>query len=161
MDVDYYARQIIVPGIGAKGQRRLLDACCVIAGNAVGVASAAEYLRAAGVSVHRTVTDTPRVTCLILADAPGIDLAETARWKALHCPVVWYRITAYGVTGGIADGIDQITPPQIEAGPSPEWPAALLEAAHQLAGCDAAATAVGVTLEWTVSRAPFRLFLRA
>jgi hypothetical protein len=49
--IERYARQIIVPGIGAEGQKTLCAAEIFVDGHAAGRTVAAQYLRAAGMRV--------------------------------------------------------------------------------------------------------------
>jgi molybdopterin/thiamine biosynthesis adenylyltransferase len=49
--IERYARQIVVPGIGAAGQEKLLESTVLLVGHPRGCATAALYLRAAGVNV--------------------------------------------------------------------------------------------------------------
>ncbi|MGE0190647.1 MAG: ThiF family adenylyltransferase [Planctomycetota bacterium] len=74
IDVERYARQVVLPEVGVAGQRRLLDAEVVVTGSGLAARTAARYLAAAGVTVRRRAGPGVEV---VLPDAtrigPGAD----------------------------------------------------------------------------------------
>ena len=71
-EIERYARQIIVPGIGAAGQARLCASRVTAVGNPEGVESALTYLASAGLHVLRAPGCAP-VDCVVVADVePGL-----------------------------------------------------------------------------------------
>ncbi len=144
--VELYARQIIVPGVGARGQARLLATAVAVLGHPAGVDAARAYLLAAGVRVVTAPFAAP-VDCVVLADA-----REPAREGLLllcsaDTPIAWYEIRGPFLAGGVAT---RDTLPRFSsgnAGPkSIENPYTLV--AHRIGASDAAGMAVAVLLGW-------------
>ena len=144
--VERYARQIIVPGVGARGQARLLTTTVAVLGHPAGVDAARAYLVAAGVHVVTAPFSAP-ADCVVLADA-----REPARERELlpcsaDTPIAWYEIRGPFLAGGVAT---RDTLPHFSsgnAGPeSTENPYTLV--AHRIGASDAAGMAVAAILGW-------------
>lgn len=158
-DTELYARQIIVPGIGAQGQARLLASVCQVRGVGPGYESAVRYLRAAGISLHAPDGATDIPDCVVFADVDAIAAAERAEAFALRVPVVWYRCTGSTLIGGVARDASQIPPRREEPAPVPSGP--LAEALQRLGGCEAAARAASLLLAWESANETFEVSLLA
>jgi hypothetical protein len=140
--VERYARQIIVPGVGARGQARLLATTAAVLGHPAGVDAARAYLVAAGVRV---------VTAPFTAPADCVVLADTREREVLPCladaPIAWYEIRGPFLAGGVAtrDTLPHFS--RDNAGPeSLENPYTLV--AHRVGASDAAGMAVAALLGW-------------
>lgn len=141
VEIDWFARQIVVPGIGAQGQRRILDASITIYGHPVGVEAAVSYAKGTGIRV--SVEHDPEAACIVAA---GIDDVDEHGLRTMHespVPVVWYAIRNGTLTGGVSTGTAPFPDPipRDQTRPAPA-------AAHRMAGCDAVGSAVCVILDW-------------
>jgi hypothetical protein len=130
--VERYARQIVVPGIGAAGQEKLLHSTVLVVGHPRGCATAALYLRAAGVTVSAQAGDADLV---VVCDRSVIDESELSAMADLGKPVCWYVIESDGVACGVHPG---------ESLPPPRPPASGNDGIHDAAACEAAALACAV-----------------
>lgn len=143
--IEYFARQIIVPGIGANGQRRLCAAEVLVAGAAEGRRIAARYLRAAGVQVHDRMPPALRLDCVVVAGTCDIT-PERLRTLIESAPVIaWYSLDGRTLRGGLAD-IANPVPERGLAGREPHRQDAQL--LHRVGGADVATTAVSALLGW-------------
>lgn len=144
--IEHFARQIIVPGIGASGQRRLCAADVFVTGGAQGCRIAAQYLRAAGVRVHDHLLLRPRIDCVVLADARDVT-PERLRTLIKSAPfVAWYTIDGRTLRGGLADSANPL-PQRALAGTSPKTQEEQL--LHRVGGADVATMAVAALLGWS------------
>ena len=130
-----YARQIVIPGVGAAGQEKLLAATVLVVGNALGCGQAALYLRAAGVRVIEQKTG--HFDLAIVAGALSID--DETRRMLLACgrPACWTVVDDHGFTSGVHPGAAL---PAKQAA-SPDSPESLF---HDAAACDVASLACAV-----------------
>ena len=143
--IERYARQIIVPGIGAAGQARLCSAEVFVDGHPEGARVAMQYLRAAGVRVVTATIPPSRIDCVVLAGATDLP-ADRVRMLAGAAPVVaWYALTDRGLRGGLTDAarpltevLGSATEPHVQAHP----------VAHRIGGADVATTVVAALLRW-------------
>jgi hypothetical protein len=143
--IERYARQIIVPGIGAEGQKTLCAAEIFVDGHAAGRTVAAQYLRAAGMRVPEATNPAPRIDCIVLA---GVTDMPCERVKALSASaplVAWYAVVGGRVHGGLADAAHPIRVPEFEAGGQL---AVHADVVHHIAGADVATTTVAALLRW-------------
>jgi hypothetical protein len=134
--IERYARQIIVPGIGAAGQEKLLRSTVLVIGHPRGCATASLYLRAAGVNV---VSERGHADVIVVADTRAIDFPAHARVMASSAPACWYTI----VDGAFVAGIHPDCPlplPEAPATGSGDSPI------HDAAACDAASTACAILI---------------
>jgi hypothetical protein len=149
-----YARQIVVPGIGAAGQQKLLASTVLVLGNERGCRQAALYLRAAGVRVLEETTDDdkPDVDLVIVADAATIDETTKAIVANLGRPVCWYSADLDGFTSGVhPDAPLPLSTEAIDANRQPEINGAI----HDVAACDAASIACAILLGLAWRSGPF------
>jgi hypothetical protein len=131
-----YARQIVIPGIGATGQEKLLASTVLVCGNARGCEQAALYLRAAGV---RVVTDARRgqeFQLAVVADASCLDDSIRSLILASGGPACWYTLEE----GGFSSGIHPAAPLPIDTARRD----LVTSPIHDVAACDAAALACAV-----------------
>jgi hypothetical protein len=99
-EIARYARQIVVPGIGAAGQEKLLASTVLVVGNARGVAQASLYLRASGV---RVVNDVGAGDYDVAVVAAADSIEEPLRQVLLETcrPICWYVCDERGFRSGI------------------------------------------------------------
>lgn len=141
--IERYARQIIVPGIGAEGQSKLCSSVVFVEGHPDGIRVAKQYLRAAGVRVPDATNPGHRVDCVVIAGTSEIP-AERFELLIRSAPIVaWYELTERGLRGGLTAAMR----PSIERSRAP---GGHLPLAHRLGGADAAATTVAALLGWIV-----------
>lgn len=131
-----YARQIVVPGIGASGQEKLLATTVLVTGHARGVAQARLYLEAGGVRVIED--NVAAADVILLAGVEALAPSLLASLVSSGKPVCWYVLDADGFTSGVHP--DAPLPSQ-EAPPSP--PSTAL---HDAAACDAASVACAIAI---------------
>jgi hypothetical protein len=144
--VERYARQIIVPGIGAAGQAQLLATNVAVFGHPLGVDAARAYLTAAGVRVV-TVPFGETADCVLLADLRGPTYEREIPPCSIDTPIAWYELRGPIVAGGLAT---RATLPRFASTP------ALVEAiedpctivAHRIGASDAAGLALAAILGW-------------
>ena len=143
--IERFARQIIVPGVGAEGQMRLCAAEVFVDGHPEGARVATQYLRAAGVRVGSATNPPSHLDCVVLAGAGSL---PTDRVQLLihSAPLLaWYALVEHGIRGGLANasrGLSHLSPPV--AAPAAHG----ITMAHRIAGADVAATAVAALLGW-------------
>lgn len=147
-DVERYSRQIIVPGVGAAGQARLLTASAAVAGNPAGVTQTSRYLAASGIHVV-TYNGHQRADCYVLA---GIDeVEETTRETLLVTRPVrlaWYSIDGNAITSGCgyASAVEHFDAPPTQPD---RTRGAAQPGLHAVAACDAAGAAIALLLDWS------------
>jgi len=139
--LDRYARQIIIPEIGARGQETLLASRVWLLGHPCGVSMARRYLSAGGVTTlegqHAAGAD-----CVFVAQPSQVDAAALARVIACGRPVVWYELTTDGYRSGVRRASEPIGTSHAEPGGRGEDTALR----HAVAACDAAGSVVAVLL---------------
>jgi hypothetical protein len=146
--IERYARQIVVPGIGAAGQEKLLESTVLLVGHPRGCATAALYLRAAGVKV---AIDTPRPSAIVIAGASTLS-DDTLAWLASkQSPFCWYDVLENGFTSGVHPA----SPLPRSSGAQHESEAAV----HDAGACAAAALACAVILGIELSEGETRVAL--
>jgi hypothetical protein len=98
-EIARYARQIVIPGIGAAGQQKLLSSTVLVVGDERGCEQAALYLRAAGVRVVDASGSNFDVA--VVADADVLTDEMRARLLAAGKPVCWYADDEQGFQSGV------------------------------------------------------------
>lgn len=147
-----YARQIVVPGIGAAGQQKLLSSTVLIVGNGRGCDQAQLYLRAAGVRVLRAVTPggLGDADVVVVADATTLDEPMRRALLERDTPICWYAVEENAFTAGVH--------PTVPLPLSRNSAAASADAAvHDAAACDAAAVACAILIGLPQQSGPFRI----
>jgi hypothetical protein len=143
--VERFARQIIVPGVGAEGQLRLCAARVFVDGHPEGARIATQYLRAAGVTVYVATTPPPHLDCVVLAGACDLSPGRIRTLVEASPLVAWYAVVGRTVRGGLASKRF----PMREAAPSSDEPDPLRRVIpHRIAGADVATTVVAALLGW-------------
>jgi hypothetical protein len=158
--IERYARQIVVPGIGAAGQQRLLDGTAVVAGNARARRQAVRYLRAAGMRVVELPSELARAatsgedairsaTVAVALDAPKLPPGDRRLLLELGIPVCWYAAGLSSFSSGVHP--DAPLPDAGSAAGTPD--------VHDAAACEAAALACAIVvgLPCRTERFDFRL----
>jgi hypothetical protein len=143
--IERYARQIIVPGVGAEGQVRLCAAEVFVDGHPEGRRIAAQYLRAAGVRVARATNPSTRIECVVLAGADHLPPERVAMLLGSAPCLAWYTLIDGGVRGGLADA-EHPLPGALCAAREPL--ARRTHVAHRIAGADVATTTIAALLGW-------------
>ncbi|MCA9315858.1 MAG: hypothetical protein KDB73_10235, partial [Planctomycetes bacterium] len=124
LDLERYARQVVLPEVGLAGQRRLLSAEVVVEGHGLTARVAARYLAAAGVRVLRR-SGTQGVVAVLGA---GTRMAPIARDGSLVVGEVGAGsasvpscsgATAVALGALLADAVERrIVQPDVERGAS-------------------------------------------
>ena len=140
-DIERYARQIIVPGIGAGGQARLCAARIVVVGEEPGVRIATLYARALGCTV---VPAGSAADAIIVAGCAADDPGSSAPLAGAACPVIWYSLDETQIRSGVVHPPDVLRPHTVRAPAT-----AATDVMHAIAACDAAGTAAAVILGWS------------
>ena len=137
-----YARQIVVPGIGAAGQERLLAAVVLVVGHERGAAQAALYLAAAGLRVI-AAPDEGAFDLVVVANAPGLEPDVRSAVLAADRPTCWYRLAPEGFTSGVhpAAALPLSRNLRTEAADD-----SVADALHDAAACDVAALACAIVV---------------
>jgi hypothetical protein len=144
--IERYARQIILEGVGATGQARLLEARVCVLGDGDGADAARCYLLAAGVTL---VPEPSAAAWSLLARADRAD--PDAREQALEATAgcVWYAAGPDDWRCGVAP--DQDLPPIEAVRPDlcdEDATAVLATIVERQAACDAAAVVCARVLGW-------------
>lgn len=146
-----YARQIVVPGIGAAGQEKLLAATVMVAGHPRGAAQARLYLEAAGLRV--VDAPGPSVDVIVLAGTASVAPALRSSLAAGSVRVCWYEAGGDGFTAGVHPAAPlPCTPSAAAAGDGDD-------AVHDAAACDAAGLACAIVLGLAHREGPDRFEL--
>ena len=148
-----YARQIVVPGIGAAGQEKLLASTVLVAGNQRGCDQAALYLRAAGVRVVRWTEPDCDADVVLVADATSLDEATRLALVKRGKPICWYVVDELGFTSGVHPAVRLPSPRPAGEESNPPTSAAV----HDAAACDAASAACAIVIGLDWRSGPFRL----
>ena len=136
-----YARQIVVPGIGAAGQEKLLAATARVVGSARGCEQAARYLRAAGM---RVTDGAAGFDIAIVADVASLDDATLRILARSGRAVCWYELDAQGFRCGVHPNAPLPAVGAHDGAPDREEREERAE--HDAAACDAAALACAIVL---------------
>jgi len=154
-ELERYARQIIIPGIGVQGQERMLAAGVLVVGAARGVAQASVYLRACGVTVVKdtagSLASSPPPSAVIVAGADTISAARREELLDAGLPVCWYVLERDGFTCGLHPQALLPAAPAMPGSPGP-----IDNRLHDAAACDAAAVACALIAGQAVPAGPFR-----
>jgi len=137
-----YARQIVVPGIGATGQERLLAAVVLVVGHERGAAQAALYLTAAGTRVTTRVEDGP-VDLVVAAEAAHLDVDLRRGVHDLGLPICWYSLDEAGFTSGVTPDAPL---PEPQGSLTTTMVDPLLASRHDAAACDVATLACAIVI---------------
>jgi hypothetical protein len=151
-----YARQIVVPGIGAAGQEKLLSSVVLLLGNERGCNQAQLYLRAAGLRVVRptiALIDNVKADVVVLADATSLD--ERTHGVLVECgkPICWYVVEENAFTSGVHPAAPLPSPPGARIVPSEHRSSGV----HDAAACDAASVACAIVIGLTQRNGPVRV----
>jgi hypothetical protein len=146
-EIERYARQIVVPGIGAAGQEKLLNSTVLIVGHPRGCATAALFLRAAGVNVISELKYAAS-DAIVISDTNALDAATYSRLTSTGRPICWYALA----NDACITGIHPLSPVPLPvigmtAGDSP---------LHDAAASDAAAAACAILSGIECRSGPFR-----
>ena len=136
--IDRFARQIIVPGIGAVGQERLCSTRVRVLGDPTGCRYAQAYAQAVGMQVTEADDD---YRVFAGTSATPWPLPTGARPAPI---TAWYRLTPDGWHAGLWRPTDPI--PQ---GRDTDDALAESEALHAAAAADAINSLVGLVLGWS------------
>lgn len=155
--IERYARQLVVPGIGAAGQRRLLSSCVLVVGEDRGVRQAILYLEAAGVRVTRDAAAAATADVVLVAgNLAGQERAAVLRAPA---PLCWYVLDEQGFTSGVHPGCSLPAAAEAGARGGNADHDRHDDARHDAAACDAAALACAVLLGLARDPGPARFVL--
>lgn len=144
--IERYARQIVIAGIGAAGQERLLGTDVVVLGNGRGVRQAVLYLEAAG--LRRVNLERREDIGAALAADLRLGDPEFSALAELGVPMVWY---ALGRTGFLCGLYPETSPPRGCEPPANDDPAAA-GALHDAAAAAAAAALCAIVAGLDVRR---------
>ena len=142
-----YARQIIIPDLGARGQARLCAATAAIVGESPGASAARAYLEAAGLTVVSPPYSDP-VDCVVITDVGSVRAPDSLPPTAPGAAVGWYALSGETVRGGTTTASDAIATCLRTSCREPDDPAIAI-ALHRTGGADAAATVIAALLGWT------------
>ncbi len=149
--LERYARQVIIPGVGARGQQLLLASRVLVMGRDDGREIAADYLSRAGVGLASPDDET--IDCAIVCDLESLTHAQLSELAACTYPVVCYTLAATTIHAGTyIRGEDEAPHPFHRHPPLPRpdtETSGSMPAVVRFAACDAAASAIAVLLEWT------------
>jgi hypothetical protein len=143
--VERFARQIIVPGIGADGQIRLCTAEVFVDGQPDGRRVATQYLRAAGVIVHDSTSPPPRLDCVVLAGVNGLTRRRLQTLSEAAPLLAWYTITGSMLRGGLSNRDHPLPVPSRGTDTPSARRSSLL---HRIGGADVATTTMAALLGW-------------
>jgi hypothetical protein len=140
-DLERYARHVIVPGVGARGQARLLRARVTVAGAASAAAICRLALRRCGVRVSDALDASP--DCYAAVGIDEIDDAVLQDWAASGKPLVWAALRS----GSILRGYDAVFRGDRPLARRPALPVAD-PTAQAVAAYDTADRVLSVLLDW-------------
>jgi len=153
-----YARQIVIPGIGAAGQEKLLSSTALLLGSERGCDQAQLYLRAAGVRVLRAAApgragDGDVADVVLVADATTLDERTRRSLLERETPICWYVVEDEAFTAGVHPA----APLPASRAVSTASPSSAREAIHDAAACDAASVACAILIGLHSPSGPFRV----
>jgi hypothetical protein len=143
-----FARQIILPEVGARGQARLCSSRVAIVGTGPGADAARAYLEAAGVAVP-TAPYVGRVDGLVITDVLRARERGALPPCAAESPVSWYSLAGTTLHAGTTTA--SLARTVCTNAPSSSEGRAASLALHRLGGCDAAAAMLAALLGWSPS----------
>jgi len=144
-----YARQIVVPDIGAAGQEKLLASTVLLAGNARGCSQAALYLHTAGVRIVRSTESDCDI--VLVADATALDEPTSRALLQLRKPICWYAADEHGFRSGVHPAARLPSLPPVGGKSNAHASAAV----HDAAACDVASVACAILLGLDWRSGPF------
>jgi len=144
--VERYARQIVVPGVGAIGQMRLCAATVAIVGNDHGASAASAYLEAAGLKVCQPPFPHP-IDCVVVADESGLGALVALPPTLPEAPIAWYSLRGTTIRCGLRRAKDPSAGGDV-ACPSETVDDPLHVALHRIGGADAAGMVTSALLGW-------------
>lgn len=151
-EIARYARQIVIPGIGASGQEKLLASTVLVVGCARGIAQASLYLAASGVRVVADVDEA--FDAAIVAEVSSLEAGARTRLLESTRPLFWYVADEDGFRSGMHPAAPL---PAAARDCSEEWSDAPW---NDAAACDVAALAcahlVGLRFDAREQRVPSR-----
>jgi hypothetical protein len=154
-EVDWFARQIVIPGIGAIGQEKLVNASIAVCGNLIAVEEATSCARAAGPKVIGDIA-VETLSCIVAAGLDELDTDTASQLASRTVPLVWYTLSRSVLRGGVLQPGDDL-PKQYRLEPITEEHLSR-NAEHRLAACDAIGTAICLILGWPAPE-PFEVDL--
>jgi hypothetical protein len=143
--LERYARQVIIPGVGADGQERLLASRVLVVGYARERAVATEYLAGSGVNVCMAADDS--IDCILACRLDTVSDDELARLGTQDAALVWYNLAGRELAAGSVERFDGSRPARVRSVP-PEARSPEETALGSLAACDAAASTIALLLGW-------------
>lgn len=144
-DIERYARQIVIPGVGASGQAKLCASHVHVIGDPRAVAEAIAYLRAGGVHADASLP-AGSTDCLLVADVHALGRDELDALVAARVPVLWYALegTSIRCGRGVAGAATAAAAGRDARTADP----GLRETMQALAACDLVASAMARLLGW-------------
>ena len=106
-EVDWFARQIIIPGIGAIGQEKLLNASIAVCGNPIAVEEAISCARAAGPKVIGDIA-VKKLSCIVAAGLDELGTDTASQLASRTVPLVWYTLSRSVLRGGVLQPGDEL-----------------------------------------------------
>jgi len=143
-DIERYARQIVIPGIGAAGQERLIRTRVLVCGRPDGAEVARRYLETAGLQICESGEQETADAVLLADPGPDCDMASLPA----SLPVAWYRLQGTTIRSGVAPGAAAALAAAGEAAPEETEQHPECQILHAVAACDGAATIIALTLGW-------------
>ena len=140
--LERYARQVIIPGLGADGQERLLASRVLVLGKDDQRAAASDYLCRAGVTTTEAFEE--NVDCTVICDVGAVSDEELAALGLLGSPLIWYTLAGRKLTTGRLRNFEGMRPSALDPPKTDDYDPAL----GSLAACDAAASAIALLLNW-------------
>lgn len=140
--IDRFARQIIVPGIGAVGQERLCATRVRVHGDPTGCRYVEAYARAVGMQISAGEADYQ-----VLAGTAATTHSPASEHRQ-PAATAWYRLTARGWTSGLGRSCEPTGRLPVEGPPTSEISVAANEALHAAAAADTINTLVARVLGW-------------
>jgi hypothetical protein len=143
--LERYARQVIIPGVGTDGQERLLASRVWVVGYAPECAVAAEYLGGSGVTVCTSAGEP--IDCILACRLDAISDEELARLGTRDAALVWYILSGRELVAGSVMKFEGRRPTDAQSTPT-EIRNQEETALGSLAACDAAASTIALLLGW-------------
>ncbi|MEE8312308.1 MAG: hypothetical protein V3R77_08625 [Candidatus Binatia bacterium] len=148
-DVELFSRQIIIPGLGATGQARLMASSVFVLGDDPASTFARRYARAAGLQIAK---DPASASCSVVGIETRLTTEQRNRLERARSPILWYRVDRDGLHAGVvhrvADLASSFTPSTLVAAATEPTDEAPRRAMLAVAACDAIASVIGLLLDW-------------
>ena len=143
--LERYARQIIIPGVGADGQARLLAGRVLVVGYGPERAVAAEYLTGSGVNICTSVGEP--IDCIVACRLDAVTDDELTQLGTQDAALVWYILGGRELAAGSVVRFDGRRPTHaLSTATKTRNPEE--SALGSLAACDAAASTIALLLGW-------------